>query len=125
MQKYGARGAGSSGRRVALRPINVGDEIEELQERGHSPRLAPRLKHVVGQMEFVIIPAVVLPEESLDSMPLALDCIRVCAGVRIKEVDAVVDSAMRITLRTKFAVRTPAITNDRSTGFDPVAYGGH
>ena len=35
-----------------------------------------------------------------------------------------VDGAMRVTLRTEIVVRTPAITNDRSAGFDPVTYYG-
>ena len=31
---------------------------------------------------------------------------------------------MRVTLRTKIAVHTPAITDERSAGFDPVTYDG-
>jgi hypothetical protein len=46
-------------------------------------------------------------------------------GVRIKEVDAVVDSVMPVTLRTETVVRTPAFTENRSAGFDPVTYDGH
>ena len=49
-------------------------------------------------MEFVVFPAVVLAEESLHSSPRSLDGVRVGPGVRINEVDAVVDSAMRVTL---------------------------
>jgi hypothetical protein len=66
----------------------------------------------------VVIPAVVLPEEILDSAPHALGGIRVCPGVRIDKVDGVVDGVMRVTLRTKIAVCAPSITNDRSAGFD-------
>jgi hypothetical protein len=45
-------------------------------------------------MEFIIISAVVLPEENLDSTPRALDGIGVCPGVRIDEVNAVVHGVM-------------------------------
>ena len=110
---------------MTLRPIGVGDEMQELYERWHAPRLAPRLEHVVREMEFVIIPAVVLAKENFDSMPRALDSVGVCSGVGINEVDTVIDGAMRVTLRTETVVRTPAITNDRSAGFDPVTYNGH
>ena len=58
-------------------------------------------------------------------MPRALDGIGVCPGVRIDEVDAVVNGLMRVTQSTEMAVRTPAITNDHSAGFDPVTYDGH
>jgi len=76
-------------------------------------------------MKFVIIPAVVLAKENLDSMPRAFDSVGVCAGVGIYEVDTVIDGAMRVTLRTEIVVRTLAITNDRSAGFDPVTCNGH
>ena len=36
-----------------------------------------------------------------------------------------INGAVRVTLRTKIAVRTPAITDDRGAGFDPVTYDGH
>jgi hypothetical protein len=39
-------------------------------------------------------------------------------GVGIDELDAVVDSAVRVTLRVEIAVRTPAVTDDSSAGFD-------
>ena len=77
------------------------------------------------KMVVLVFPAVVLPEESLYMMPRALDGIGVGPGVRIYEVDTVVDGLMRVTLRPEIAVRTPAITYDRSAGFDPVTYNGH
>jgi len=79
----------------------------------------------VREMEFIVISAVVLPEENLDSTPRALDGISVCPGVRIDEVNAVVHGVMRVTLLSETAVRTPAITNDRSVGFDPVTNDSH
>jgi len=110
---------------MTLRPISVGDEMQELYERWHAPRFASRREHIVHETKFVIIPAVVLAKENLDSMPRALDSVGVCAGVGINEVDTVIGGAMRVTLRTEIVVRTPAITNDRSAGFDPVTYNGH
>jgi len=71
------------------RPVSVGDEMQELYERWHALHLAPRHEHVVGEMKFIIIPAVVLPKENLDLMPRALDSVGVCAGVGINEVDTV------------------------------------
>ena len=68
------------------------------------------------------LPPVVLPEENLDSTPRAFSGLGVSTGVRIDEVDAVVDSAMPVTLRAKFMVRTPAVTDNCSAGFDPVMY---
>jgi hypothetical protein len=50
----------------------------------------------------------------------------VCAPVSgLTLLDAVVDSAMRVTLSTKIAVCSPRIPDDRSAGFDPVTYYGH
>jgi hypothetical protein len=72
------------------------------------------------KIEFVVTSAVVLPEENLVSTPRALDGIRVCPGVRIDKVNAVVHGLMRVTVTTETAVRTPTITNDLSAGFDPV-----
>ena len=51
--------------------------------------------------------------------------ISVSPVVRINELDAVVYGVMRVTVRTKIAVRSPRIADDRSTGFDPVTYYGH
>jgi hypothetical protein len=68
----------------------------------------------------IVFPPVVLSEEDLDGTPRALEVVGVGPSVRIDELDAVVHSAMRVTLINVIAVRTPAITDDRSTGFDPV-----
>jgi len=99
-------GAGSSARKLALRQICVGDEMQKFYERWYASCLAPRRKQVVCKMQFIVIPAVVLPEEDLDVMPCAQDGIGVGPGLRINEVDAAVDGAMRVTLRTEIAVRT-------------------
>ena len=53
-------------------------------------------------------------------MPRGLDGIRVVPGDRIDEVDAVIDSAVRVTQGIEIAVRTPANNDDGGAGFDPV-----
>jgi hypothetical protein len=65
--------AGSSSWWMAAGPIGVGDEIQELCERWYTLCLAPLREHVVCQREFIVFPAVVLPDESFDLMPRALD----------------------------------------------------
>ena len=76
-------------------------------------------------MEFVVVPAVVLAEENLYRTPRSLNDVGVGAGVRIDELDAVVDSAMHVTLSTEIAVCSPRIADDRSAGVDLVKYYGH
>jgi hypothetical protein len=76
---------------MAAGPIGVGDEIQELCERWYALCLAPLREHVVCQMEFIVFPAVVWSDESFDLTLRALDCIGVCPGVRINEVNAVVN----------------------------------
>jgi hypothetical protein len=66
-----------------------------------------------------------LAEEDLDASPRVLNIVGVGPGVRSDKLDAVLDSSMRVTLRTEIAVRTPAITDDRSAGFDPVTNYSH
>jgi len=76
-------------------------------------------------MEFVVFPAVVLAEGNLYRAPRSLDGVGVGAGVRIDELDAVVDSAMHVTLSTEIAVCSPRIADDCRAGFDPVTYDSH
>jgi len=66
-----------------------------------------------------------LVEESLDRAPRSLDRVDVGPGVRIHELDAMVDSAMSVTLSIEISVRSPRIADDRSAGFDPVTYDSH
>jgi hypothetical protein len=77
------------------------------------------------EVEFVVLTAVILPDENLDLVPHTLNGICVWPGVWIDELDAVVNSWMRVTLSTDIAVRTPAFANDRGARFDPVTYDGH
>jgi len=48
----------------------------------------------------------------------------VVPGVRIDEVDAVAQAAVRETLTVWIAVHTPAVTDDRCGWFEPVMYDG-
>jgi hypothetical protein len=73
----------------------------------------------------VVITAIVRPKKSLDMPPRGLSGVGVCPSCRMNELDAVVDCAMRVIQRSDVAVRTPAITNDRCAGFDPVTYDSH
>jgi hypothetical protein len=116
------RDAGSSSRRMAAGPIGVGDEMQELCERWYTLCLAPHREHIVCQMEFVVFPTVVLPDVNFDLTPRALDGVGVCPGVRINEVNAVINCLMLILLSTEISVRSPAVTNHRSAGFDPAMY---
>jgi hypothetical protein len=119
-----SRGASIRGREMAQRPVCVCDEMQELYERWYSLCLAPRREQAVSKMILVFLPPVVLAKENLNAMPHALYGVCVIAGVRVAEVDAVTDSAMRIILRTEIVVLTPAVTNDHCAGLDPVLYGG-
>jgi len=88
----------------------------------YSKRLAARRTLVVCEVIMVVLSPVVLPEEDLDAMPRGLHGICVVPGVRIDEVDTVVDSAVQETLIVEIAVCTPAVTDDRSAWFDPGMY---
>ena len=55
----------------------------------------------------------------------ANDSIGVGAILMVNEPYAMVDGAVCITSRVEIAVRTPAVTDDRSAGFDPCIYNGH
>ena len=56
--------------------------------------------------------------------PSALHSVGVGASILVNELYAVVDGEVRVTLRVVIAVRTPAVTDDRSAGFDPCIYNG-
>jgi len=83
---------------MALGPVGVCDEVKELKELWHALGLAPRRKRVVCEMVMIVLPPVVGAEEDLDGAPRRLDGICVVPGVRIDEVDGVVNGAMRETL---------------------------
>ena len=57
--------------------------------------------------------------------PRALYSICVGACTLVNEANAVVNGAVRVTFRVEIPVRSPAITDARSAGFDPCIYNGH
>jgi len=71
------------------------------------------------------LPCGCIGREKPSKSPRSLDGVRVGTGVNINELDAVVYSAMRVTLSAYIAVCSPRIANNRSAGFDPVTYDGH
>jgi hypothetical protein len=99
--------------------------MQEMEVRWNAFSLAPRREHVVGKVEFIVFPAVVLAEESLNRAPRSLDGVRVGPVVRIDELGAVVGGAMRVTESIEISVRSPRIADDRSARFDPFTYDGH
>jgi len=75
MEPGRSRGAFSAGK-TAQRPINVWDDMQEMEVRWDAFSLAPRREHVVRKVEFLVFPAVVLAEESLNRAPRSLDVVR-------------------------------------------------
>jgi hypothetical protein len=73
----------------------VSDEVKELEEWRNTTRLAPRGKHVMRKVVMVVLAPVVLAQENLDAAPRGLDGVCVDPGVRIDEMDGVVDGAVR------------------------------
>jgi hypothetical protein len=73
----------------------------------------------MGPMEFVVLPLVVWSKESLNMMPRTLDGISMIPGVWIDEWDRVIYGAVLVTQRLNIPVRSPAITDELSAGFDP------
>jgi len=86
--------------------------------------LAPCRKHVVCEVVVILFPPIVLLKEDLDATRCGLHRICVVPSVLIDEADVVVESAVHVTLKVEIAVRTSAITDDHSTGFDPGMYDG-
>ena len=74
-------------------------------------------------MNVVPLP-VVRAQKNLHMTPRAL-C-GVCVGARtlVNEANPVVNGAVRVTFRVEIPVRIPAITDDRSAGFDPCILNG-
>jgi len=62
---------------------------------------------------------VVRAQKSLHKTPRALCGVCVGACTLVDEANAVVNGTVRVTFRVEIPVRSPAITDDRSAGFDP------
>ena len=76
-------------------------------------------KHVVGQMEFIVLLPAVRSKEGLNVAPRALDSICVIPVVRINERDRMIHGAVRLTGGPDILIRSPAIADERGAGFDP------
>ena len=74
------------------------------------------------EMEFVVLPTVLLFKESLHVTPRTLDGVSVISGVRIHERNGVIYGAVRVALTPDTPVRSPAVTDECSAGFDPGIY---
>ena len=72
----------------------------------------------MSNMEFVVLLPVVRSKEGLHVTPGTLDGICVIPGVRIDEGDRVICSSVRVTVRLDILIRNPAISVERSVGFN-------
>ena len=57
--------------------------------------------------------------------PRALYIVCVGACMLVNEANGVVNGAVRVTFRVEIPVRSQAMNDDRSAGFDPSIYNGH
>jgi len=64
-------------------------------------------------------------QKSYHMMPHAPYSVCVGACTLVNEANAMVNGAVRVTFRGEIPVRSPAINDDRSVGFDPRIYNGH
>ena len=72
----------------------------------------------MSEVIFVVL-SVVWSKEGFNVAPRRLDVISVIPGVRINERDRVIYVTVRVTVRHHILIRSPAITDERSSGFDP------
>ena len=120
-----SRGGGGGGRLSDTGPICARDEMQEFEEWWDSLGPAPRHEHIVCEMVTIILRLFVWPQEDLQAMPRGLDRVGVVPRVWIDEPEAMIDGAVRVTLRLETAISTPAIADDRRAWFDPVTYNSH
>jgi len=115
----------SGGTRGTLAPVLCGDKMYEFCELVHTLCPAPHREHVMGKAVNVVPLPVIRVEVGLHVTPSTFDCIGVGAILMVNELFAMVDGAVCVISRVEIAVRTPAVTDDRSAGFDPRIYNGH
>jgi len=68
---------------------------------------------------------VVMSEVSLHVTPSAHDCVGMNASPLVNELYAMVDGVVCVISLFEMAVRPPAVTDDRSAGFDRCIYNGY
>ena len=90
MNSCKSRGVGP---RWCAGPVGGCGDGKKLSALRHPLCLAPRRKHVVGQMEFIALLPAVRSKEGLNVTPRALDSICVIPGVRINERDRMIRGA--------------------------------
>ena len=105
-------------------PVGCGGEVKEICEFVKALFPAPHLELVVCKMVNVVPVPVVRAEECLYMTRRGLDGFRVGSSTLINKASAVINGAVRVTLRIEISVRCPAITDDRSAGLDPCIYNG-
>ena len=115
----------SGGTRGTLAPVLCGDKMYEFCELVHTLCPAPHREHVMGKAVNVVPLPVIRVEVGLLVTPSTFDCIGVGVILMVNELYATVDGAVCVISRVEIAVRTPAVTDDRSAGFDPCVYNGH
>ena len=72
------------------------------------------------EMKFVVLLPVVWPKEGLHVKPRTLERVSMIPEFLIDERDGVMyDGAVRVTVRPDILKRSPAMTDERSVGFDP------
>jgi len=106
-------------------PVCAHDEMQEFEVWWYSHGPAPRHEHVVSKMVTIILCLVVWPQEDLDAMPRGLNRVSVGPRVRIDKPKAMIDGAVRVTLRLEIVISTPAIADDRHAWFNPFTYNSH
>ena len=74
---------------------------------------------------YVVPLPVVRAQKSLHMTPCTVYSVCVVASTLVHEASAVVNGAVRVSFRVLMPVRSPAITDYRSAGFEPCIYNGH
>ena len=103
----------------------VSNDVQEFCELVHIFTLTSRGENVLGKTEYVFPPSIVGVKESRNMAPRTLDRVRTSPSTLIDESDSMVHSLVGVAMSTQIPVRSPAVTDDRSAGFDPVTNDGH
>jgi len=108
-----------------LAPVRCGSKVNEFCEFVHTLCPAPRHEHIMGKVVNVVPLPVVRAEVSLHVKPRAHDCVGMNTSPLVNELYAMVDGVVCVISLFEMVVRTPAVTDDRSAGFDPCIYNGY
>ena len=111
--------------RTTLAPARCGYKVNEFCEFVQTLCPAPHREHIMDKVVNEVPLPVVRAEVSLHVTPSAHDCVGMNASPLVNELYAMVDGVVCVISLFEMAVRTPAVTDDRSAGFDPCIYNGH